>query len=94
MIRTQWSSNWKAGAVCGIVAAVSHRSLFQRDKPKPMAQPSPEQVKGNADRAFDKLKQEERDHKPADVTASQPTCPEAAVRQRGERGEASAPSKA
>jgi len=35
------------------------------EKPKPMAQPSSEQVKGNADRAFDKLKQEERDRKPA-----------------------------
>jgi hypothetical protein len=31
-----------------------------------MAQPSPEQVKGNADRSFEKLKQEERDRKPAD----------------------------
>ena len=35
------------------------------EKPKPMAQPSLEQVKGNADRGFDKLKQEEREHKPA-----------------------------
>ncbi|MBX3235641.1 MAG: hypothetical protein KF711_07530 [Nitrospira sp.] len=65
MIRTQWSSNWKAGAVCGIVAAVMLTVGCSSDKPKPMAQPSPEQVKGNADRAFDKLKQEERDHKPA-----------------------------
>ena len=35
------------------------------DRPKPMQQPSPEQVKGNADRTFDKLKQEERERKPA-----------------------------
>jgi hypothetical protein len=35
------------------------------DKPKPMQQPSSEQVKGNADRTFDKLKQEERERKPA-----------------------------
>jgi hypothetical protein len=35
------------------------------EKPKPMQQPSPEQVKGNADRSFDKLKQEERERKPA-----------------------------
>jgi hypothetical protein len=35
------------------------------DKPKSMQQPSSEQVKGNADRTFDKLKQEERERKPA-----------------------------
>lgn len=34
------------------------------EKPKPMQQPSPEQVKGSADRSFDKLKQEERERKP------------------------------
>ena len=31
---------------------------------KPMQQPSPEQVKGSADRSFDKLKQEERERRP------------------------------
>jgi len=35
------------------------------EKPKPMGQPSSEQVKGSADRAFDKLKQEERERKAA-----------------------------
>ncbi|MBS0170373.1 MAG: hypothetical protein JSR62_08445 [Nitrospira sp.] len=35
------------------------------DKPKPMAQPSSEQVKGSADRAFDRLKQEEGERRPA-----------------------------
>lgn len=35
------------------------------DKPKPMGQPSSEQVKGNADRAFDRLKQEEGERRPA-----------------------------
>jgi hypothetical protein len=34
------------------------------EQPKPMQQPSPEQVKGSADRSFDKLKQEERERKP------------------------------
>ena len=34
------------------------------ERPKPMQQPTPEQVKGNADRSFDKLKQEERERKP------------------------------
>lgn len=32
-------------------------------KPRPMQQPGAEQVKGSADRSFDKLKQEERERK-------------------------------
>ncbi|HJT21971.1 MAG TPA: hypothetical protein VJ746_15950 [Nitrospira sp.] len=36
------------------------------DQPKPMVQPTPEQVRGHADRTFDKLKQEEHER------ASQP----------------------
>jgi hypothetical protein len=36
------------------------------DQPKPLAQPTPDQVRGHADRAFEKLKQEEqgRTHQP------------------------------
>ena len=30
------------------------------DQPKPLPQPTPDQVRGHADRAFDKLKQEEQ----------------------------------
>ena len=30
------------------------------DQPKPLAQPTPDQVRGHADRGFDKLKQEEQ----------------------------------
>jgi hypothetical protein len=30
-------------------------------EPKPMAQPTPDQVRGHADHGFDKLKQEERE---------------------------------
>ena len=30
------------------------------DEPKPLAQPTPDQVRGHADRAFEKLKQEEQ----------------------------------
>jgi len=56
---------WLSGIVGGVIVAVMLVTGCSSDKPKPMAQPSPEQVKGNADRAFDKLKQEERDHKPA-----------------------------
>lgn len=53
------------GSICGLFVVVMLVTGCSSDKPKPMAQPSPEQVKGSADRAFDKLKQEERDHKPA-----------------------------
>lgn len=31
------------------------------DQPKPMAQPTPDQVRGHADRGFEKLKQEEQE---------------------------------
>lgn len=31
------------------------------DQPKPLAQPTPDQVRGHADRAFEKLKQEEQE---------------------------------
>ncbi|HVG02372.1 MAG TPA: hypothetical protein VM842_05745 [Nitrospira sp.] len=51
--------------LCGIMATLILVAGCASDKSKPMAQPSPEQVKGNADRNFDKLKQEERDRKPA-----------------------------
>ncbi|WHZ22670.1 MAG: hypothetical protein OJF47_001782 [Nitrospira sp.] len=53
------------GIVCGLIVGVMLVTGCSSDKPKPMAQPSSEQVKGSADRAFDKLKQEEREHKPA-----------------------------
>ena len=39
------------------------------DQPKPLPQPTPDQVRGHADRAFDKLKQEERER------ATQPPAP-------------------
>ncbi len=53
------------GMVGGIVAAVVFVVGCASEKPKPMAQPSSEQVKGNADRAFDRLKHEEVERKPA-----------------------------
>ena len=31
------------------------------DQPKPLAQPTPDQVRGHADRGFEKLKQEEQE---------------------------------
>jgi hypothetical protein len=39
------------------------------DQPKPLPQPTPDQVRGHADRAFDKLKQEEQER------AAQPPAP-------------------
>ena len=50
--------------ICSIMATLVLLAGCASEKTKPMAQPSPEQVKGNADRGFDKLKQEERDRKP------------------------------
>jgi hypothetical protein len=32
------------------------------DQPKPLPQPTPDQVRSHADRAFEKLKQEEQEH--------------------------------
>lgn len=34
------------------------------DQPKPLPQPTPDQVRSHADRAFEKLKQEERESAP------------------------------
>jgi hypothetical protein len=55
-------------AAGGLIAAVMMLTLAgcSSDQPKPMVQPTPEQVRGHADRAFDKLKQEEQER------ASQP----------------------
>jgi len=53
------------GAACGMIVAAMFIMGCAGEKQKPMAQPSADQVKGNADRGFDKLKQEEREHKPA-----------------------------
>lgn len=48
-----------------IVAAMMLVVGCASEKPKPMAQPSSEQVKGSADRAFDRLKQEEGERRPS-----------------------------
>ena len=42
------------GAFLTVAGCSSH-------EPKPMAQPTPDQVRGHADHTFDKLKQEERE---------------------------------
>ncbi|MDF2459248.1 MAG: hypothetical protein K0S79_1664 [Nitrospira sp.] len=43
-----------AGVLLTVAGCSSH-------EPKPMAQPTPDQVRGHADHTFDKLKQEERE---------------------------------
>jgi hypothetical protein len=60
-----WPGIRFAGFYAAVIAILVLVAGCASEKPKPMAQPSSEQVKGNADRAFDKLKQEERDRKPA-----------------------------
>jgi hypothetical protein len=58
-----------------IVSSVAAGILFMTmtacssDQPKPMAQPTPDQVRNHADRGFDKLKQDEQER------AAQPQVP-------------------
>ena len=65
------------GVTCGqqIVGCVMTGMLVMAmaacssDQPKPLAQPTPDQVRGHADRGFEKLKQEEQE-RPAQPPAS------------------------
>lgn len=43
------------------LAAVLMLTACSSHEPKPMAQPTPDQVRGHADRGFDNLKQEEQE---------------------------------
>jgi hypothetical protein len=49
--------------------ALSLVTACASDQPKPLPQPTPDQVRGHADRTFDKLKQEEQER------AAQPPAP-------------------
>jgi len=60
--RSAWS--FGIGMVGGLAVALVMLAGCASEKPKPMAQPSAEQVKGNADRGFDRLKQEEGERRP------------------------------
>lgn len=51
---------WRS-VVCGMVLVGITLGGCAGDQPKAPPQPTPDQVKGSADRAFDKLKQEERE---------------------------------
>ncbi len=48
------------GMAAGILVVTM--TACSSDQPKPMVQPTPDQVRGHADRGFDKLKQEEQEH--------------------------------
>ena len=51
--------------LCGLlISGLAMITSCSSERPKPMQQPTPEQVKGNSDRSFDKVKQEERERKP------------------------------
>ena len=66
MSQTKSSVAMRVGGLVGVmVAAMVLVVGCASEKPKPMAQPSSEQVKGSADRAFDRLKQEEGERKPS-----------------------------
>jgi len=59
----QWSRMQQRGvamAVCLFVLLTI--SACASDQPKPLPQPTPDQVRSHADRAFEKLKQEEQEH--------------------------------
>ena len=62
---TTGAGNQWPGFACGVMTVLMLVAGCASEKQKPMAQPSSEQVKGNADRAFDRLKQDERERKPA-----------------------------
>jgi hypothetical protein len=48
------------GVTIGVVFVTM--AACSSNQPKPMAQPTPDQVRGHADRGFDKLKQDEQEH--------------------------------
>ncbi len=48
------------GGTAGLVLLVAI-SACSKDQPKPMAQPTPDQVRSRSDKTFDTLKQEERE---------------------------------
>ena len=50
--------------LCGLlISGLAMITGCSSEPPKTMQQPTSEQVRGNADRSFDKLKQEERERK-------------------------------
>ena len=58
-----------AGLVLGATALLMLAACSSKE-PKPMAQPTPDQVRGHADRGFDNLKKDEQERR------VQPTTPQ------------------
>jgi hypothetical protein len=50
-----------AAAAIALGAGMLMLSACSGQEPKPMAQPTPDQVRGHADRGFDNLKKEEKE---------------------------------
>ena len=63
MARRMQRSKHVPNMVCALTLAGMLLTLAgcSSHEPKPMAQPTPDQVRGHADHTFDKLKQEERE---------------------------------
>jgi len=59
-------SRMQPGGIAIIVGlfALSLITACASDQPKPLPQPTPDQVRSHADRAFEKLKQEEQESAP------------------------------
>ena len=55
--------NWTRSIFRGMAAGILFVTMTacSSDQAKPMAQPTPDQVRSHADRGFDKLKQEEQE---------------------------------
>lgn len=51
----------QAGLVIALGMGILMLSACSGPEPKPMAQPTPDQVRGHADRGFDNLKKEEKE---------------------------------
>jgi outer membrane biogenesis lipoprotein LolB len=56
-----WKGLRHATGIVLSLSAVVMLTGCSSHEPKPMAQPTPDQVRGHADRGFDKLKQEEQE---------------------------------
>lgn len=52
---------WTGGIAWLMAGALLSIAACSSEQPKPMAQPTPEQVRSHADKAFEKLKQEEQE---------------------------------
>jgi len=66
---TQQERSGRMGIAVMVSAVVLTVAGCSSDQPKPMPQPTPDQVRSHGDRTFDKLKQEEQER------GGQPSAP-------------------